>query len=181
MQDAAYFYNAQADYQKVEDRAKASGFPELAVFAQARYESYQRYNETFLESWHIASGDAVKPGQAARTYIDFEHHVAKDLEPIYGILAMIPCNELWAWLASELQSYATATNLYSFWIQENNDWHGAYRLDNFIDSWFAAHPEVYEQETALYVMRSCMTCEVNLFRSACGQSLLPMPASRASS
>ena len=34
---------------------------------------------------------------------------------------------------------------------------------------------VYDWATAFFVDRSCMTCEVSFFRSACGQSLLPMP------
>ena len=115
------------------------------------------------------------PSQAAKTYIDFEHRVAQELPPIYGVVAMIPCDELWSWLATELQPHSKSHNLYGFWIEENNDWHGAYRLDNFIDDWFAEHPAVYDWDTALYVMRSCMTCEVNFFRSACDQSLLAMP------
>lgn len=175
VQDAAYCYNAQGDYRTVERRAEAAGFPELAAFAQARYESYLSYTESVLKEWHLAGGEAVIPGPAVKAYIDFEHSVANDMPPIYGIMAMIPCDELWPWLATELQSYATSGNLYSSWITDNNSWHGAYRLDNFIDLWFAAHPEVYQWDTALYVMRSCMTCEANFFRSACGQTLLPMP------
>lgn len=175
VQDAAYCYNAQDDYRTMEARAKAARLPELAAFAQARYEGYQSYNTSFLGTWHIASGDAVVPGEAAQAYINFEHHVANDLEPIYGIIAMIPCDELWPWLATELQPDAIASNLYSFWISENDDWHGAFRLDNFVDAFFATHPETYDAAEALFVMRSCMTCEVNFFRSACGQPLLPMP------
>ena len=175
VQDAAYCYNALADYLKVKERATAAGHPELAAFAQARAASYQSYNQSFLKEWHIASGDAVLPGAAAKTYIDFEHQVASSLAPVYGVVAMIPCDELWSWLATELKPHSGQHNLYSFWIEENNDWHGAYRLDNFIDSWFQEHPEAYDWDTALYVMRCCMTCEVNFFRSACGQDLLPMP------
>ena len=180
IQDAAYCHNAQKDYQTIEDRAKADGFPELAAFAQARYESYQSYTEGVVEAWHLASAGAVNPGQAAQTYIDFEHHAANDLPSIYGVIAMIPCDELWPWLATELKPNVSSGNLYSFWIKENDDWHGAYRLDNFIDSWFAAHPDVYNWDTALYVMQSCMTCEANFFRSACGQKLLPMPTKPSS-
>lgn len=175
VQDAAYCYSAQNDYQKIQDRAKTDGFTELEAFAKARLEGYQKYNEQFLKTWHLSKGSAIVPSQAVSTYIDFERQVANSLSPIYGIIAMIPCDELWPWLATQLKPYATPTNLYSFWIKENDDWDGAYRLDNFVDSWFTAHPEVYSYKKALYVMRSCMTCEVNFFRSACAQKLLPMP------
>ena len=180
VQDAAYCYNAAADYQTIEERAKNEGHPELSAFAQARLESYQKYNESFLEEWHIASGNAVVPSPAVKTYIDFEHGVAHQLPPIYGVIAMIPCDELWPWLATQLKDDAGPNNLYSFWITENNDWHGSYRLDNFIDNWFTAHPDIYDWDTALWVMRSCMTGETNFFRSACGQDLLPMPEKPAS-
>ncbi|GMH38867.1 hypothetical protein BSKO_06765 [Bryopsis sp. KO-2023] len=175
VQDAAYCYNAVADYETVEKRATSASETELAAFAQARIDSYRKYNKSFLEDWHISSGAAVNPSPAVQAYIDFERHVALNMEPIYGILAMLPCEQLWPWLATELLPCATATNLYSFWIEENNYWHGAYRLDNFIDQWFADHPAAYDWATALFVMKSCMTCEVNFFRSACGQPLLPMP------
>ena len=175
VQDAAYCYHAKNDYQTIVNRAVSAGLTPLAAFAEARLESYENYNADFLKDWHISSGEAVLPNPAVKAYIDFESHVANNLDPIYGIIAMIPCDELWPWLATELHSYGTPDNLYSFWIKENNDWHGAYRLDNFIDSWFAAHPKVYDADTALYVMRTCMTCEANFFRSACGQALLPMP------
>lgn len=175
VQDAAYCYNALADYLTIQNRARDEGLPNLASFAAARAASYESYNQQFLNEWHITSGDAVKPGEAARTYIQLEHNVAQHLEPIYGVIAMLPCDELWPWLATELKPHHTPENVYGFWIQENGDWHGAYRLDNFIDTWFATHPETYNWELALYVMRSCMTCEVNFFRSACGQDLLAMP------
>ena len=88
---------------------------------------------------------------------------------------MIPCDQLWPWLATQLKSKVSATNLYSFWITENNDWGGAYRLDNFIDAWFTQHPDIYSWDDALYIYQSCMTCELNFFKSAGGQSLSPMP------
>ena len=175
VQDACYCYNAEADYQTLEERSNKAGYSELASFAQARYEGYQKYNKEFLTSWHIADGKAVIPSEAANVYINFEHHVANNMEPIYGVMAMIPCEQLWSWLANQLKADATPENLYSFWITENEGWHGAYRLDNFIDSWFKNNPDKYNEEQALYVMRSSMTCELNFFRSACGESPVAMP------
>ncbi len=39
----------------------------------------------------------------------------------------------------------------------------------------AEHRQVYDWESALFVYQSCMTCELNFFKSACGQGLSPMP------
>jgi len=175
VQDAVYSHHGQDDYQTLEGRASAEGHPELAAFAKARYESYVSYNAETFKAWHVKDADALALSEAAQHYVDFEHRIANEWEPIYGIIAMIPCDQLWAYLATELKNDAGSGNLYSFWINENADWGGAYRLDNFIDDWLAEHPDVYDWDSALFVFRSCMTCEANFFRSACGQKLLPMP------
>ena len=175
VQDGAYCYNAQHDYQTIVDRATKAGYPELAAFAKARLAGYVKYTQSQLKAWHIADPSALALSQAAQEYIQTEHMAANTLSPIYGVVAMIPCDQLWPWLATQLQSKAGPQNVYSSWITENDTWHGAHRLDNFIDKWFAAHPAEYKWETALFVFKSCMTCELNFFRSACGQSLVPMP------
>ena len=86
---------------------------------------------------------------------------------------------MWPWLATTLAAEKKAEkippNIFDFWISDNAAWGGSYRLDNFIDAWFKAYPDVYDEALANFVMRSCMTCEVNFFRSACAQPLLPMP------
>ena len=175
VQDCAYCYHAQRDYQTIVDRATQAGHSELAAFAKARLASYARFNQSYLKSWHISNPDALDVGQAARQYIDCEHTAASRLSPVYGTVVMIPCERLWPWLASQLKSDAGSSNVYSFWITENDSFHGANRVDNFIDGWFADHQEDYQWETALAVYRSAMTSELNLFRTACGQSLEPMP------
>ncbi len=126
-----------------------------------------------MEAWHLADISAVKPSLAVQRYIDHEHYVAESLSPIYGVVAMTPCDQLWAWLGTELAKDVRPGNLYDFWIEENNDWGGAYRLDNFIDGWFAAHPEIYDWDLALFAYRGSMLGEVNGFRAGMGQPLLP--------
>lgn len=176
VQDAVYCDRAEADYQTVEQRAKEAGEDDIAAFAKARHESYASYNLSTFAAWHIADPAAMKLSDAAEAYADFEHRVATEAAPIYGLIMMIPCNQLWAWLAGELRENAGPHNLYSFWIEGNDDWGGAYRLDNFIDAWAAAHPGQVDRRQALYTYRSAMTGELNFFRSACGQPLEPMPS-----
>ena len=176
VQDAVYCERAETDYQTVEQRAQAAGESDIASFAKARHESYASYNQSTFAAWHIADPSAMELSDAAQAYADFEHKTATEAEPIFGLIMMIPCNQLWAWLASELKNDAGPNNLYSFWITGNNDWGGAYRLDNFIDAWHAAHPGQLDHRRALYTYRSAMTGELNFFRSACGQELEAMPA-----
>ena len=175
VQDCAYFYHAKGNYQAIQARALKAGYKELAAFAQVRYDSYVGYTKQVLKEWHISDPNAVSLSEAAQRYIDFEGLLARDSLPIYGVIAMMPCEQLWAWLATELQPDISPNNIYSFWIRENAGWSGAYRLDNFIDEWFAKHPKVYDWGAALQVFQAGMTGELNFFRSAGGQTLSPMP------
>ncbi|MEM8637547.1 MAG: TenA family transcriptional regulator [Cyanobacteria bacterium P01_G01_bin.54] len=175
IQDCTYCAHAQDDYLTIEQRARNDSALDLASFAKARYDSYVKYTNEQLTAWHIKSPSALAPSPAAQTYIDFEHQIATTYPPIYGVLAMIPCDQLWPWLAEQLNDQIKSSGIYSFWIKENIGFTGAYRLDNFIDAWFAQYPEIYNWERALYVYQSCLTCELNFFKSACGQALSPMP------
>ena len=180
IQDCAYCHHGQNDYKEAADRATTEGFDQLAAFCVARYDSYASYTKSLLKGWHLSNVEALTPGPAAQAYIDFESMVAKTLHPIYIIVAMLPCDQLWPWLgttlAAEKKEQKIPPNCYDFWITENDgQWGGSYRLDNFLNAWFAAYPDVYDEALATWVMQSCMTCEVNFFRGACGQKLLPMP------
>lgn len=125
LQDAVYSHYGQDDYRVLEQRAAAEGEQEMAAFARARYEGYARYTAETFEAWHIRSVDAVALSQPEQVYVDLEHHVATARSPIFGLIAMIPCDQLWAWLATELRDQAGPGNLYSFWIRENADWGGS--------------------------------------------------------
>ncbi len=173
--DAVYCYYAEGDYKTAEQRAKREGENAIAEFAKARYASYVSYRKQAFDSWGLQDARAVVPGPAVQGYIDTEKHVATKAPPIYLIVAMIPCDQLWPWLAGELASKNTPSNLYDFWITGNVSWHGAYVLDNFADRWNAEHPGVIDEAKALTIYRACMTSEVNCFRAATGQELLPLP------
>jgi thiaminase/transcriptional activator TenA len=173
--DAAYCYYAEGDYKRAEQRAKKEGEDEIAAFAKVRHTSYATYRKEAFDSWGLKRATALVPGAAVQGYIDTERAVATTAPPIYLIVAMIPCDQLWPWLAGELSSKASPTNLYSFWITGNASWHGAYVLDNFVDRWNSEHPGVLDAEKALAIYRACMTGEVNCFRAATGQPLLPLP------
>lgn len=175
IQDCAYCYNAQGDYQAAEAMAKEAGYPELAAFDQARYDSYVQYTDQLLTDWHISDPNAISPGPAAQQYINFEHQIANTWPAIYFVVAMIPCNQLWAWLATELYPDIKPNNIYNFWITENEDFSAAWRLDNFIDAFFKSTPLQYNWDDALRAYQGAMTGELNFFKSACGQALSPMP------
>lgn len=177
VQDTAYCFNAKNDYQTIENRAIEKKRDVMAAFAKARYDSYTNYVDALLKQWHISDPNAISPGPAAQEYINLEHFVANsELPLLYGIISMIPCSQLWAWLGDELRGDIRPDNIYDFWIQENDSWHGSYRLDNFVNEQLKEHPMSKEdEELALKVYRGCMACEVNFFYSACGETLVSLP------
>lgn len=134
VQDAVSCAHASGDYKELERRALFGGDPELAAFARALYDGNVKYNAETFEQWHIRDAGAIAPSRAAETYIHFEHEIASRWPPIYGVVGMIPRDPLWAYLATKLESHATTANLYSFWITENDDWSGAYRLDGALSN-----------------------------------------------
>lgn len=174
IQDCAYCYGAQDDYLLIEHNAKQNNREMLAAFAKARYDGYVKYTNQILKEWHISNPSSILPGEAAQDYIEFEHKIAQlSSTPTMGVIAMIPCDQLWTWLAIELLGNNTPNNIYDFWITGNNDWNGSYRLDNFINSENQTHP--INQLLAQKVYRGSMICELNFFRSACGEQLMPLP------
>ena len=175
VQDCAYCANAADDYKTFEGRAAAAGEPKLAAFAKARYESYEKFNASYLPAWHVGDPNSLILNEAGKQYIAHEKAASTKLHPIYGVIAQVPCEQLWPWLAEQLKPGSPDHNVYNFWISENGSFHGAHRLDNFIDEWFAGHPDEYDWDTALWVMRGSMIGELNMFRAACGQSLTDMP------
>lgn len=176
VQDAVYSYHGEHDYLAVEKRALAAGEQEIAAFAKMHYEGYRSYwSETFA-AWSITKPEALSPAAAMKTYIELERNIAANAPPIYIVVAMLPCDVLWSWLGATLAPNATPSNLYASWITTNDGGYtGAYHLTNFVDQWSAQHPGVLDPAKALQIFRACMTCEVNAFRFACGEPLLPMP------
>lgn len=171
VQDVAYCVHVQKDYQLLALRATRQNLPTIADFAVARYQGYERYNRNIMAPWHIVDAQAIEPNEAVLSYVAHEHFVASQLHPIYGVVAMIPCERLWSWLAAQLKSSIGANNVYSFWIEENLPSKSAQRLENFVDAWFAANPKHYNHEDAMFAYRGSMLGEVNDFRAATGESL----------
>jgi thiaminase/transcriptional activator TenA len=173
--DAVYCFYAEGDYRRAETRAKKAGEAEIATFCQVRYQSYEKYRTETFAAWGLQDAKAVEPGDAVHQYVEVEHTVAEKAPPIYLVAAMIPCDQLWPWLADQIAPKSPPNNVYEFWITENNSWSGAYVLDNFVDRWNGEHPGELDFDKAKAVYRACMTGEVNCFRAVVGEPLLPMP------
>ncbi|MCG8459729.1 MAG: hypothetical protein MI919_25895 [Holophagales bacterium] len=117
----------------------------------------------------------MKPDRAAEAHFDFERHVASHLS-IHGVVAMIPYEALWAWLATELQPFATPGNLYRFWTVEKDGWHGPCRRGDLGVASLDAPADGFEWHTALDEIRSSMAREADCFRTARRRSIPPIPS-----
>ena len=175
VQDCAYCAAAADDYKQVEILAEQQSEKTLATFAKAHYTSYESYVKTYLPSWHIGNADALVLNKAGKDYIAHERKAVTTLHPIYGLIAQIPCERLWPWLADQLKSKSSAGNVYQFWIDENYHYKHSLLLSNYMDDWFGKNPDQYNHDVALAVLRGSMIGELNMFRAACGQSLTTMP------
>jgi len=143
--DAYYCFNGADDYQGAAARATDPG---LQAFLTAKYQSYQQYNETFPTLWRVRDASGLAPYTACILYSLYEGIIAAAAPAIYALIVMIPCEYLWAWIASQLPS-PPPSNLYGPWITENNDPSGAYKMGNYLDTYMAANPGMVDQADAL--------------------------------
>jgi thiaminase (transcriptional activator TenA) len=174
VQDCAYCYYGADDWANAAARALKSDQDEshgAVLFALDRFSSYKNYNEVFLPQWHIKDATALGLTATASKYIAFEKEVAEKRDIIFMVLAMLPCDKLWGWLANQLQQQSYKAGLYKSWIDENAGPHPGEHLESFIDK----HENAFDFKTMDWIMKTGLTFEVNMFRSACGETLLPYP------
>jgi thiaminase/transcriptional activator TenA len=167
VQDAVYCSNAIESYNTAIGKA-ADGT--IRAFLTARRDGYIKYKDNIFSQWHIGQPSAINPSPApaAKQYMAFESMVALRLPPLYLVIAMIPCERLWSWLANQVKPGPSSGNLYNFWINGNLNDSGAQKLETFINQ----HVNNIDAKLALGVYQGCMTGEGDFFRSAGGQSPL---------
>lgn len=149
--DAYYCYAGADDYEEAAKRAQDN--PELMIYLKEKADSYKRYNESIKDTWRLTGPEAIIPTQATKAYSDWETNIAKNEDPIYTLVAMLPCSYLWAWLAEKLNDDQVSDNdnIYAFWIKENLGFDGSYRVGNFLDTYNQAHPGAIDEAKAMLI------------------------------
>lgn len=158
--DAYYCFKGAQDYLTAANRAT---HPTLKAFLLKKHNSYQKYNDTFPDTWHIKDANGIVPSTVCKQYSDFESSVATNEAPIYTLITMLPCEYLWAWLGNELSPPADG-NLYAAWITGNDYPDGAYTMGNFIENYRKANP--IDKAKALQLYTQAMTFEYENFKTA---------------
>ena len=74
----------------------------LKEFLTRKYQGYKKYNASLATDCHVDSAASVVPTRVIEYYSLFEREVATHHDPIYSLIAMIPCEYLWAWLARQM-------------------------------------------------------------------------------
>ena len=55
-----------------------------------------------FEEWHIGDSKGIELGSGCQNYVNNLKDVANKKDPIYLVVAMIPCVKLWPWLGEQI-------------------------------------------------------------------------------
>ena len=158
--DAYYCFHGAEDYQTAANRAT---HPVLKAFLQHKHDSYESYNNTFPDTWRVKDGSSIVPTAVCQQYSDFESPVCANEEPIYALVAMLPCEYLWSWLGAQLAGNE-ANNLYADWISGNQGSSGAFAMGNFLNAYEKEYS--IDRAKAMSIYTQAMTYERDNFGTA---------------
>lgn len=158
----AYYCFKGTDYYA--DAERRTDNPTLKEFLVKKVENYIEYNEQFHTTWYIKDANSILPPSICKEYSEYESKVARQEDPIYTLVLMLPCEYLWAWL-SESMLPVKAENIYGDWINGNNDPQIAYAMGNFLDLYLKDNPDKINEDKALEIYKKAMEYEYKNFLS----------------
>lgn len=171
VQDAYYCYRARRTLELLLDRIDHQSLPNLYDLVESKLRSYDDYNKTFLDDWHIRNTESVVPAETMRLYAEHERRVALEEDPIYTLVAYLPCYRLWPWFARQLKmSPLYSPGVYRDWFDsvyqgESESFGGAWLLGTFIEKWKdAGRP--FDEDLAHDIYRTSMNFELKVFEEA---------------
>lgn len=65
---------------------------------------FTRCADNLFAKWHIRNASTIVVGPECQGYIDNHVNATRDEDPIYAVVASIPCERLWPWLGQVLNS-----------------------------------------------------------------------------
>lgn len=167
VQDAYYCYCAENSYKRLLNGIKVSDelTQEMLELVQHNYKGYVEYNKVFLDIWHIPAATSVKPTKVFQDYAEHEFQTASNYDPIYTLVAMLPCYYLWYWFSSKLSPDMSSDNLYIDWVEGSLSARSAYRIGNFIDKWQKQN-QPFDERLAEKIYAASMNYELQIFTEA---------------
>lgn len=173
VQDAYYCYHAQNTLRALMERVDQEAHSGLYDLVKSKVESYDAYNRTFLEDWHIRNTESVIPTETMQRYVEHERRVSLDEDPIYTLVVYLPCYHLWPWFARRLMmSPHYSPGVYQSWPEgiyqgEVESFGGAWLMGNFIEQWKDAG-QPFDEALAHDIYRTSMEFELAIFNEADG-------------
>ncbi|XP_036453224.1 uncharacterized protein LOC118826371 [Colossoma macropomum] len=76
---------------------------DLKNFIEGRYSSYKKFRDSCLQNLSIMDPNSIKPTSAIQKYLDTYREVMTESDPIYFVVALLPCPRVWSWMAQNLQ------------------------------------------------------------------------------
>ena len=169
--DSYYCYRAADTLKALLCKVDKETDPKLYEQIEVMIKGYDNYNGTFLDNWHLRESDSVTPTKAMHDYSEFEHSVMCYEDPIYTLVAYIPCYYLWPWFSQRImeQDGYNTDGLYNYWFGSNyygpDSYKSAWRIGNLIEEWVKAD-KPFDEAKAMEIYGKAMNFEYEIFSTA---------------
>lgn len=156
VQDVVFCYQGQKNMETIAARS----FGDLRDFMKKEILSLRQYNKHVREAWNIQNPDAVYTNSACRAYIEFLTYVAQSYDPIYFLVAFLPCMRLWPWIGEQLRQSESNFGVYQSWVNE-------YLTGDLFQSWedFINKSSTIDRDIASKIYTESMKDELEFFSS----------------
>ena len=163
VQDAAYIYDAIKAFDIAAVNMQGKSPPDFALFYRGRSASFTSYSSYFASKWKLQSTKSVIMGPAAATYVAYEMKLAETSSKFLAI-GILPCDMLWPWVAAQINSQVSKTNVYRSWVDDNLG-DGSSSAQTFVNKFFSQQ----DRQASQAIFNEGIINELNFFRSACGE------------
>ncbi|XP_018610467.1 uncharacterized protein LOC108935949 [Scleropages formosus] len=158
MQDLYYMINVTAMLREMSEKKP---MPEdIKQFFKGRFNSYEKYLAYLLNDFSLTNESVIVPRPAMASYINNYHRVMKKYEPIYFVVALLPCSKLWPYLAENVNM--TENNPYYSFKRDNQGGNPAKHFKGLLDG----YQHKMNKKTAHQIFRQQMEHEKNFFQSS---------------
>ncbi|OWF49819.1 uncharacterized protein LOC110451234 [Mizuhopecten yessoensis] len=166
IQDAIYVYKSKLSIDAALRRSSPGPVTDLL---RTLSQNYATYATAMLDGWLIkenVADSAVKLGQACSEYIAYEKTVAETMNPIYFLVALLPCLRTWYWIGQQL---ATADKgIYTAWANDNFAGSTWRKLEAQVEAAYLVN--AIDKAEAQTVYDKCMEYELRFFDSVRNQT-----------
>ncbi|XP_066524967.1 aminopyrimidine aminohydrolase-like [Hoplias malabaricus] len=116
LQDINYLLEVTKMLKEMSEKVKMPD--DIRAFMIERYNSYKNFQNQLLSQYFLKGAPPIQPTPAMFKYLsDYRKVIKMEKEPIYFVVALLPCSRLWLWLANNLD--ITQSNAYYTWKKNN--------------------------------------------------------------